>query len=384
MSLREDTSPGWLGVYYGHMSSKLIFVIPSLLALVLSMAGTELVMAEVSAVPVERRIDSSNVVAPDSCPTFTRTLLRGATDATTNGEVTRLQQFLGISPTTGWFGTLTEAAVGRWQVAEGLLPTSATVRDGLGVVGPKTRARMGEGCAPKASLRPEASFAAEAHDAVFLRNGIHYCDFSGPGCGSFWVHVTATNTRSITLVDFDLYNPIKAGEKSGEITYDETTGKYSGAIDLDRIRAANANIEDAAAAYLKEVTVDKGVWRASVGAMANGSAYLALVDTTSGALLDFDIFTPKSVAWVRDANNGWEPASGRRVYGTSQVPNLTLELWTYTTSQDEKKVYEAPLRVSRNRWSHRISADVPDDQVYELYLRTGDTLVYKTLYRLSR
>lgn len=62
----------------------------------------------------------------------------GSTDAATNGEVSKLQQFLlkdsAIYPeglVTGYFGSLTEAAVKRWQTKSGI--------QSVGSVGPVTR-----------------------------------------------------------------------------------------------------------------------------------------------------------------------------------------------------------------------------------------------------
>lgn len=70
---------------------------------------------------------------------LTFNLRLGSTDAATNGEVTKLQQFLArgdqsIYPEaliTGYFGTKTEAAVKRFQSQSGV--------SAIGVVGPKTR-----------------------------------------------------------------------------------------------------------------------------------------------------------------------------------------------------------------------------------------------------
>lgn len=70
---------------------------------------------------------------------FTKTLRRGARSS----EVTRLQEFLtqqpGIYPeglATGYFGALTEAAVKRFQKKYGI--------EAVGIVGPKTRAKLNE------------------------------------------------------------------------------------------------------------------------------------------------------------------------------------------------------------------------------------------------
>ncbi|MBI2506557.1 MAG: peptidoglycan-binding protein [Candidatus Colwellbacteria bacterium] len=65
-------------------------------------------------------------------------LRQGSTDAATNGEVTKLQQFLAQDKTiypegliTGYFGNLTETAVKRFQSQNGIVS--------IGVVGPQTR-----------------------------------------------------------------------------------------------------------------------------------------------------------------------------------------------------------------------------------------------------
>lgn len=62
-------------------------------------------------------------------------------------DVQRLQQFLAQDPTiypeariTGYFGSLTRAAVGRWQLAHNIVSSESA--DGFGIVGPKTRAAI--------------------------------------------------------------------------------------------------------------------------------------------------------------------------------------------------------------------------------------------------
>jgi len=70
-------------------------------------------------------------------------------DAQTNGEVTRLQQFLAQNSSiypearvTGYFGPATERAVQRWQAMKGLVSSGDADSTGYGYVGPKTRAVM--------------------------------------------------------------------------------------------------------------------------------------------------------------------------------------------------------------------------------------------------
>ena len=84
------------------------------------------------------------------CVTLMRDLIIGSTDQTTNGEVSRLQKFLAISPAldhgnvaypegkiTGYYGQLTAQAVMKWQKANGMDYVNLTSG-----VGPATRAKM--------------------------------------------------------------------------------------------------------------------------------------------------------------------------------------------------------------------------------------------------
>lgn len=77
-----------------------------------------------------------------SCFLISRTLYRGMT----GNDVSRLQTFLidqgflGAGNATGFFGSLTEAAVQAWQSARNIVSYGSPSATGWGVVGPKTRA----------------------------------------------------------------------------------------------------------------------------------------------------------------------------------------------------------------------------------------------------
>ena len=82
-----------------------------------------------------------------SCSSFTYDLYIGKSDATTNGEVSKLQRFLiqeGVYPeakVTGYYGNLTAQAVTRWQKAHGM--DFVTLTSGVGSM---TRSKIIEGC----------------------------------------------------------------------------------------------------------------------------------------------------------------------------------------------------------------------------------------------
>jgi peptidoglycan hydrolase-like protein with peptidoglycan-binding domain len=87
------------------------------------------------------KVTNINTPPPQSCADITHTLGSEDKDATTGGDVSRLQQFLAANPAfypeglvTGFFGTATSKAVGRYQAANGISQT--------GTVGPVTLAAM--------------------------------------------------------------------------------------------------------------------------------------------------------------------------------------------------------------------------------------------------
>ncbi len=87
-------------------------------------------------------------------------LYRGVSDASTGGEVSRLQAYLSedikIYPeqiVSGYFGGLTEKAVQRWQAKNRVVSSGSPATTGYGIVGPKTRAAVNAAMA-KATAAP--------------------------------------------------------------------------------------------------------------------------------------------------------------------------------------------------------------------------------------
>ncbi len=76
-----------------------------------------------------------------TCLDLSYNLYAGQTDNSTEGEVSKLQQFLGVIP-TGYFGPLTEQAVERYQSSHGIVSSGSPDTTGYGFVGPQTRTAM--------------------------------------------------------------------------------------------------------------------------------------------------------------------------------------------------------------------------------------------------
>ncbi|MEK7188047.1 MAG: peptidoglycan-binding protein [Patescibacteria group bacterium] len=94
-------------------------------------------------IPTQISLDSqaNTNIAVGKCIILSRSLKRGSSGE----DVKKLQEFLASNPTlypekiiSGYFGALTEKAVQRWQVRNGIVTSGDPATTGYGVVGPKT------------------------------------------------------------------------------------------------------------------------------------------------------------------------------------------------------------------------------------------------------
>ncbi|GEM_PF-1458944 len=120
-----------------------------------------------------------------ACQAPTINLSKGSTDATTGGQVSRLQRFLvqhesGSSVLiSGTFDAITESALKRFQTKYGIANSGAANTTGYGAVGPLTRATMQRTCGasiptttsvtPLRNLTPEVQVETVADNKVVGR-----------------------------------------------------------------------------------------------------------------------------------------------------------------------------------------------------------------------
>jgi len=77
-----------------------------------------------------------------TCPQIGRVLSYGSSGS----DVTGVQQFLGVSPATGFYGSITQSAVEKWQAANNIISYGTPATTGYGVVGPRTEAAIRLAC----------------------------------------------------------------------------------------------------------------------------------------------------------------------------------------------------------------------------------------------
>ncbi len=102
-----------------------------------------------AAIPASSTSETTVPLAPtaDTLPSIISSFTKTLQPDSEGDDVKSLQQFLAQDPTiypeariTGYFGSLTRAAVGRWQLAHSIV--SDQNADGFGIAGPKTRAAI--------------------------------------------------------------------------------------------------------------------------------------------------------------------------------------------------------------------------------------------------
>lgn len=106
---------------------------------------------------------SATVVDSSSCPNIGRSLKLG----TSGDDVTRLQQFLARDTSvypegsvTGYYGSLTQAAVQRWQVKYNIVSSGTPETTGYGMVGPRTAAAIALLCSTGSITGSSANVSA--------------------------------------------------------------------------------------------------------------------------------------------------------------------------------------------------------------------------------
>lgn len=151
------------------------------------------------------QLQGGTQTAVNSCTQITHLLTMGSTDATTNGDVSKLQKYLAYDDyynygiVTGYFGQVTLDAVRKWQDTENFYEEYGTPA-GRGVVGERSRAKIAESC----------NFVTINQHSVVSSNN------------SFTLSGTAKNAQAVFVA---LVSPYTSGPTDWHTTY--TTGAFS-------------------------------------------------------------------------------------------------------------------------------------------------------------
>jgi hypothetical protein len=316
---------------------------------------------------------------PAACLSLTDTLRFGSTDATTGGEVTKLQNYIGVVPATGYFGPLTQAAVEQWQILNEIVMNGTPDTTGFGVVGPRSRAVLAAGCPgneTSSSLSPQADFYFDAAQAPAIAHTDEDCDFAGPNCGTLTLRGTAQNVGAIEIVNLEIGTDDSTPDVTpwSSIAYNPQTDSYAGSIDYARVRSYDA--EDTCPCY-HPITFEnpQGIvhWEKNVTVNTGGKGNpqrFAIFDATTKLLLDYIEFNPEALVSVQTDNGR---LSGSRINGTAEVPELVVRVVDTRATSGEETVYTSePIDVKGGRWWHRIGVPLTAQLYYSIFLETPD------------
>ncbi|MBI5644622.1 peptidoglycan-binding protein [Candidatus Kaiserbacteria bacterium] len=151
--------------------------------------GTYRVIAELYASSNLATASASFTLRDDTsgvCLAITHNLGPDDTDAATDGDVSRLQEFLALDSETypegrisGFYGPATVRAVQRWQSAHGILSSGSPESNGYGAAGPRTRAAMTAGCSGSAILSATPRSGAAPLEVTFTTGAVTTSYFGG-------------------------------------------------------------------------------------------------------------------------------------------------------------------------------------------------------------
>lgn len=211
---------------------------------------------------------------PDHCLALSKNLKIGTRDATTNGEVTKLQKFLKLDNevypsgnVTGYFGILTDKAIKQFQFKYGLPNT--------GLVGPLTRNLIGTLCKDS---QPEIVITTLSLPNNLITYPFEYTSSSSPSSNFRSKVYTLVNEERNKAGLLPLFpDPLLDGVAQDYARLMDSIGKFGhtgpdGKTPQDRITASGykwiTSGENIARGYTTPEEVMKG-WLTSTGHRAN-------------------------------------------------------------------------------------------------------------------
>lgn len=294
---------------------------------------------------VEASLRGEVLGATVACPALTMTLQRGMSDATTGGQVTKLQAFLatyyGLNPqdsVTGYFGSVTQRNVIRFQTEQGLSP--------VGVVGVLTRAKIASVCSggsvstTSQVLKPGPICPAIAYIPVECAVGAPSPRYDANGCQTGW-QCTATSTAAMLNVSLDASSPayalVAAGTKDVPLAaYRFTATGQSVTLQKVRLALASGPTPQAVPTDLEKVTLWNGTTKVGEGFFLGNSygtvvtltqsmyiqAGTSLVLTIKGDIAPIGIAEPVSVSGHLvqvGVDTGFSDTTGQSLTGTTVI-----------------------------------------------------------------
>lgn len=257
--------------------------------------------------------------------TFTRDLTVGSTGA----DVTALQNMLGVSPATGYFGAITKAAVVAYQTSKGIVPAS-------GYVGPLTRAALNTVTTTTTTTTTSSSEELEGTDGS-ISDVDELSTLSNEEVGEGQENV------KVLGMDVEASNDGDIQIKSIKVSFDETGSGDSDNLDdyitevsvyMGSTKVGSADVddfnEDTSGYFTKTITLSNAV----VNADQTAKFYVAV-----SAVDSFDSGDIDGLDWTVDVENirymdGSGVTSTDTTTGDIDGMNVTIDFVGFSAAAD--------------------------------------------------
>ncbi|MDP3956174.1 MAG: peptidoglycan-binding domain-containing protein [bacterium] len=284
---------GFVGTASAALSEAQISAIVSLLS---SFGAEASVITNVNA-SLRGQVASNNNPAL-TCLTLDYSLSADASDATTNGEVSKLQRFLAQDSSlysgglvTGYFGPQTEVAVQRWQERNGIVSNGTPDTTGYGFVGSRTRSAMrcGTATTPVVTTNTTTIPPPPAVSAIIAPAVTTSVTPIPPPPVSPIIAPAVTNDVAPTDHSVAILSPNSGGEYSmaNPLYVTWTSSFQSSYINVIRLRSVNSGVEynllnntpnDGAQSVMVPSTVPGGLYYIEIKTQYNDITYFARSD----------------------------------------------------------------------------------------------------------
>jgi hypothetical protein len=273
-------------------------------------------------------------------------------------DVTALQNVIGVSPATGYFGAITKAAVIQYQLAKGITPAA-------GYVGAKTRAVLNNAgpvvVVPPGTVTPgtdvKVSLAATSPAASAIVAGqaaanlVEYTFTNTSATAAVVTNVTLarggvsadTSLSSVYLFEGAVRLTDAATVSSGKITFNSGAGLFTVPAGASKTISVKSDILSSANGQLVVISL--------TGVTVNGPAVSAVYPISGAAM---NIFSSSDIA---SATSTLTSGLGSSI----QAGSLNQTIWSTSLSLSGRAVYLKSLAV-------KVIGSVPSDALQNVKL----------------
>ena len=320
---------------------------------------------------VQATLSGSSVSVPASTVSSGYAFAKDLTVGSKGADVTALQSMLGVTPATGYFGSITKAAVIKYQLAKSITPAA-------GYVGAKTRASLNGG---GLTTTPTSGYVGitgtDLKIALAATSPASGAVVAGQAAADL-AEFTFTNTSAVpavvtnvslmrggvsadtSLVNVYLYNGAvrltdAASVSTGKITFNSGAGLFIVPAGTSMTIAVKADILSTANGQLVSIAL--------TGVIA--SVPVSAVYPVSGAALN--IFSSTDIAAATSTLS-----AGTLAGGSIQAGSLNQTIWSTSLSLSGRAVYLKSLAV-------KVIGSVPSDALQNLKLYVSGVQVASSL-----